>query len=260
MGNNNRNNRNNAPTPTEAPSATEAPDATQAPEPTGSPSENTGDTTSAEGSSVSQAPVGTEPPEPTEAPLNKDAGVSGSIIEESNVQDQTSSFSQPTGSSVNLRPTSVEGAIEDILANGNADSKGVIAGVLGYIEKMRPGMQMTDQVGASNQVIFWRVLRSMVETENDEFGLVFGTVLAMFNKHSDDEAVFGDRYLFRWTEQMNLERDGREAFFNLATLMRVTADPKSRALAVRTQIDITRALDKGFTEQARQRILAFYGM
>lgn len=154
--------------------------------------------------------------------------------------------------------TTLESTIEAIMQSGNMPAKFAIAGLKRYIEGMKPGMPVDDKDVVMHQAALWKVLYRFVESTEEDFDKVFSTVLGLFHQHKD--GVFNEHYVFRMMSHVNLDKEEITAFQVLVNLFKVTADPIGRQAALKQNVDISRTLANVFSENARQKILAFYGM
>jgi len=126
-----------------------------------------------------------------------------------------------------------------------------------YMENMKPGKQVFPADGARHQVSLYRALLTILNGNADEFTTAFSAILKLFNDNAD--GVFRDTHVFRFTEQMTLGDNERKAFQRLLNLIKLTADPKSRGLALK-QINMSATMEFGVNDQGRQNILNFYGV
>jgi hypothetical protein len=127
-----------------------------------------------------------------------------------------------------------------------------------YIEKMRPGLAHTPVSGAVRQTVLWQAISNAFELSTpDEFNSVYSKMLSMFKEHRD--GVFNERYVMRFMEEVTMDANERFAFQAIVNLMRKTCDPLESKQMLK-QVDMGRTLAQGFSEQARQKVLAFYNM
>lgn len=211
------------------------------PEPTSTPEQTpmptfTPTPVSTQAPALTLAPVVT--PEPTEAPVVTPAPVVLSA------QQATS--------------TTLESMIEEIKRADNSAAKFAIAGIESYIANMRPGTPIQKNEIVMHQTGLWHTLHNMLENTEDDFNKVYSVVLGLFHKHKD--GVFNEHYIFRMMSDVTLDEEEIRAFQSLINLVKVTADPIGRQQALKQNVDISRTLANVFTENARQKILAFYGM
>lgn len=153
--------------------------------------------------------------------------------------------------------TDLEASIAFIRANGTVTANTAIVGMEQYIDKMAPGKPMDKVAGAANQVALWRTIKAVLEHSREDFNSTYSVMLGLWNKHKT--GVFGERYVHRFMDMVNMDKDEVFAFLAILDLMRMTASPIGRKEALR-QVDMNRALGREFSEQARQNILGFYGL
>jgi hypothetical protein len=125
-----------------------------------------------------------------------------------------------------------------------------------YLISMHHKRPVTAIAGASEQVKFYRALRSMIENLTTDFNLVYSTVLALFE--DEKNATLGCRHVNRFMSHVALNEKEAQTYLRLTNLLSITANPKSRAITVR-QVDIDATLEHNFSEAGKQRVKAFYG-
>ena len=156
---------------------------------------------------------------------------------------------------VKQEDNSFEGKINRLRQSGTAAQKSVIAKMDAYFAQMKPGLPVDPVKGGAHQLAFYMALRQVCETETTEFREAFKLILEYFRNHRD--GALGDRYIFRFTENIQLSNAAMRPFLGLINLLRVAADSKSREQVLK-QVDLTRSLETGFSDQARQRIIQFF--
>ena len=195
---------------------------------------------------VTPEPTSTPTPQPTEAPTPEPTQtpvVTSAPVALNNQQANT---------------LTIDSVIEEIKRSDNSPAKFAIAGIESYIANMRPGTPIQKNEVVMHQTAFWHTLHNMLENTEDDFNKVYSTVLGLFHKHKD--GVFNEHYIFRMMSDVTLDAEEIRAFQSLINLLKVTADPVGRQQALKQNVDISRTLANVFTENARQKILAFYGM
>ena len=63
----------------------------------------------------------------------------------------------------------------------------------------------------------------------------------------------------RFQENIRLDLVEQQCYPNLMTMLTVLADPTTRSSKINKEIDMGRALQYGFSEMARNRLLAYFG-
>lgn len=129
--------------------------------------------------------------------------------------------------------------------------------VTGYVAAMAPGLPVQLKDALVQQVVLYRALTNAINKTDTDFRAVWNTILRLFLEHKD--GVFSERYVYRHFDNVALELNDRRAFQRLLNLAILTADPKSRSLALK-QIDMQKTLEFGVTEEGRSRILGFYNL
>lgn len=187
---------------------------------------------------VEQEPIVQEEPLPT--PIVKAQPAPAPVVEKLIVKQEDNSF---------------EAKINRLRQSGTAAQKSVIAKMDLYFAQMKPGLPVDPVKGGAHQLAFYMALRQVCETEMTEFREAFKLILEYFRQYKD--GALGDRYIFRFTENIQLTNTAMRPFLGLINLLRVAAEAKSREQVLK-QVDLTRSLETGFSDQARQRIIQFF--
>lgn len=145
--------------------------------------------------------------------------------------------------------------ISQIKASGDKVGSDAIDAILTYAENMKPGRQMNPIDGARHQVNLYRTFQFMVNNESKDFTKLFATVLRIVEELRT--GAFGDRYAFRFTDVVQLNKQDINSFTRFLNLLSTAAPVKGRQDAIK-QIDFSKTLEYGFTDEGRQRILAFF--
>ena len=152
--------------------------------------------------------------------------------------------------------TTIQEYLDDIKVNGTVLQKNLIAALDKYLEDLKPRKPVTVDKGANIQYLFWKTLHSVIENSSqEEFKSLWTIVLAYFNLFKDD--AFHERYVYRFAEYWAANEDELSAFQRLLNLIKLTADPKERALGLK-QVNVEKSLELIFSEQGRQKLLNFY--
>jgi hypothetical protein len=155
---------------------------------------------------------------------------------------------------------SVNQIVTDLIKDVGAGGKNVIEAIYDYIDKMRPGLPVARKDGARNQVAFYRtVLLPLFNRMGNDFDLTYRAALKLVEAHRN--ATFTETHRYRFLDSPEasqaLTSDDRKAFLRLLHLMVMTSAIKGREQTVR-QIDLKATLKYSITEEARQRVHAFY--
>lgn len=129
--------------------------------------------------------------------------------------------------------------------------------VLIYIERMAPKRPVDVKTGTTEQAALYRSIQNIINRQEAYFRPLFTALLAIFK--SESQGALGDRYRNRFMDNIVLGVGDRKAFTSLTHVLFLTADPKSREVALR-QLNLEAALQNGLTEQGRQRVLEYFGV
>ena len=205
--------------------------------------------------SPTEAPVVT--PAPTEPPV---ATPTPTVSPEASVGTVSSTAQVivpivPASAGEMAGPGNLDAVIASIKNNGSHHAKALISNIEHYMENMAVRKPVDPIKGAQHQANLWNTIKGLLESNTNDFPQLYSTLLALFDKYA--EGVFGHRYVFRFTENIPLAKADRDAHISIVSLMMNTANVKGRALALK-QIDLNKALSKGLSEAARNRVLRFY--
>lgn len=153
-------------------------------------------------------------------------------------------------------PTGFDALIAQIKESGTRAQKDLVNSLEHYMVNMKPGKPVNPDEGARHQYVLWKTITGITETAPvDEFKKLWSILLGYFNQYG--KGVFHDRYVFRFSEFWQYDERQLAAFQRILNLLKLTANPKTRAMGLR-QVDMNRTLADGFTEEGRQRIVGFY--
>lgn len=125
-----------------------------------------------------------------------------------------------------------------------------------YCQAMAPTNQLMASAAATEQSALYRSIQNIINRQAQYFQPLFTALLAVF--HAERKGALGDRFRNRYMEHVVLSQSDRNAFVSLTHLLAVTADPKSRDLALK-QLDIEKALENGLTAEGKLRVLEYFG-
>lgn len=128
-----------------------------------------------------------------------------------------------------------------------------------YMVEMAPKKQINHEVGKRHQKALIGALTTILNQVDDEgtFTQQFTALLKVF--HLGQKHALSELYVFRFLEHVELRNQDIEAFTRLANMLLVTSDVKSRPQTIK-QLDFEKTLRFGLSDQARRRILDFYGV
>lgn len=157
----------------------------------------------------------------------------------------------------------LQGTIESLLATGSAAVQIAITGMRTYASMMAPGVPQDANTINAGQLTLWRTIKAFAESDVEDWNAGWSVLLDMWVEGAKPEneraGVFSERYVYRGMSSVTLTEEDLRGFQNILTLISVTADSAGRRDSL-SQVSPARSVEKGFTEQARQRILNFYGM
>lgn len=123
-----------------------------------------------------------------------------------------------------------------------------------YVLDMDPKRPIDGVKGAANQAAFYRMVQGIINRQEQYFTPLFTALLKIIKANSKD--VFHEYNRHRFMEEVALSASDRQALLNLTSLLCLIADPKGRAVALRS-IDVTKALQNGLTAQGVQRVMNY---
>lgn len=132
-----------------------------------------------------------------------------------------------------------------------------------FMNGMRPNRPVTQAQCAQYQVKMYRMLDILFNRmTDDEFAAVYPQFLRIYFENCDETTetgVFGMRYVLRGIEDAQLSNVELAALPRLINMINVTCNTSTRAAAVKnTNWEYT--MQYGLTENAKARLLAYYGI
>lgn len=124
-----------------------------------------------------------------------------------------------------------------------------------YVDKMRPGVRVSDAEGRQNQRGLLRIYQQVLARDGEEFVTAMNALLARFNDHRG--LTFGEEYVFRFLGAAGFEANQSKLFQTFTTLCMRICDPQSRALRINQDINQAAVLDKLLNEEQRQRLQGY---
>lgn len=190
-------------------------------------------------------------PEPTPAPV-VEAPVVAAVVVAPVIPTPVVAATKATESSGYV----FQNYLNKMKAEGNNTTKNIVVQLEGYMQAMMPGKVTTETEGVRAQQGLWNALRNMIENSGNDFDQAFATVVRMFKEHGGPRQVFHEAYIFRFAEHMTMGKEDITAFQSLINIIKLLAKSNSKADAIR-QLDVDRALGSTYSEQGRNRIIAF---
>jgi hypothetical protein len=127
--------------------------------------------------------------------------------------------------------------------------------ILDYVINMAPKNPIQIDEGCRHQTRLYSSIMSIINNLDADFNKAFGALLKLI--HEQKDGVFHEIQIFRFMDHIALPLDDRKAFQRIINLLKLTADPKGRALALK-QVSLKNSLEFGVNESGRQRLMAFY--
>lgn len=150
-----------------------------------------------------------------------------------------------------------EQKIADLKKTGSVHMQSLITELEIYVFKMSPGKPIDNTDGAHMQYVLWKTIDKITRTApREEFKALWSVLLGYFYNYRD--SVFNERYVYRFAEQWNHSTVYLEMLQRVINLIKLTCDQSSMQKGL-NQVSLKRTLDDGFEEEARQRIISYYG-
>lgn len=208
---------------------------------------------------VKVAPVAQ--PAPTDIPVvkattkaaSKQAAQAAAPVAEVKVKAPVSGTVVNTG---NTKPGSFSALVAEVKAGGSVIQRTLVSQMEQYLAAMKPGIPVDQHLGGRHQIALWRAIQGVVERSGDEFQQAYTLLLAYFEEFKND--AFHEHYVFRFAESVTLSAEELASFQQVLNLLKLTCSPIGREQSLR-QVDLGRTLRNNISEQARQKILGFYG-
>lgn len=233
---------------TATPDTTSAPDVTEAPVVTPEPTQNI------------HRPKFARTPTPTVAPTIQ-PGTTGVLVGKTSDKLGTQASQQVQNNiskeSTASRPVlnSFQDSLDQLLKTGSMKEKSVIVSMRSYIQKMAPGLPVETKDGVFLQQGLWKLIQT-ISNSDDDFDQSFKLLISFFREYKD--TVLSERYIFRFVESMTIGSENIRAFQSTINIIMIAATTINKK-DVKKQVDLNRALSSGLTEEARQRIISYFG-
>jgi hypothetical protein len=133
----------------------------------------------------------------------------------------------------------------------------IIGNLKQYMFTMKPRQTVSDGVGANMQEMLWRTFFMIIEKGEEDFKDLFSLLLRCF--HEYEEGVFNERFVFRFTDNINLPKNQRLGFMRILNLLKLTANPLNRKAGLKQQ-DIHKTLGDVFTDKGYQNVINFFNL
>lgn len=163
---------------------------------------------------------------------------------------------EETQSAAEVPLTAFQKKMLEVATQGTPEQSGLIAKLNNYLEDMKPGKPMTGEAGVVKQFQLWRTIFSTIENAPaEQFKSLWSIILAFFHEYSEN--VFHESYVYRFSEHWKHSKAELDGFQRILNLIKVSADPKTRGNTMK-QVDLDKTLAQPFSEEGRNRLLAFY--
>ncbi len=215
------------------------------------------------------APVVTQPAE--QAPVYEDNNTTKYLHEEGGFEVKTaegtvivkpSELPAPTTSIMEQQKVildEINSELDRLLEGVSATKRVPFEQIKQYMIEMAPKKQVNHDVGKRHQKALIGALTTILNQADDEgtFTQQFTALLKVF--HLGQKHALNELHVFRFLEHVELRHQDIEAFTRLVNMLLVTSDVKSRPQTIK-QLDFEKTLRFGLSDQARRRILDFYGV
>lgn len=181
--------------------------------------------------------------ESSSAPAGKEA--SAAVV--ASITAQTTAVPEPTRSAF-------EKKLEKLMVSGTNREKMVISSLRTYVETMKPAKPTSDKEGVASQINLFRLFQNITR-QDESFKECMDLFIEFFREHKD--GAFHEHYAFRFTEFMTISSEQIKAFTYMVNLLKIAASTKSKK-DVQKMVDISRSINETYTEEQRQRVLAYF--
>lgn len=131
-----------------------------------------------------------------------------------------------------------------------------------YVAKMSPGNLITEEQGAIEQKNLWFTIQTVLNRTGQDFVIQWTELLNLIRKHSKTEAgkpgAFHEKYSLRFFPHIALDSLERRKFQDVLVLLKHTANPTTRQLAIK-QFNLQRLL-RDFDQRIVDNIAAYYAV
>lgn len=124
----------------------------------------------------------------------------------------------------------------------------------GYKAAMAPGVPVSNEEGAVQQLKLWRAIQMVLGRSGSEFIALYTQLLNAIKEGR--QTVFSERYVFRFMAIVKMNVNERRNFERIVRLMLVTCDPSVRTVAMK-HVDLKNVLID-FDENVKQNMAGFY--
>lgn len=141
------------------------------------------------------------------------------------------------------------------VASADPDMLALQRDLSNYTAQMMPAIRVPPGVGPAMQLTLYRAVMRVAGIKGDKFTPLWTAILAYAYEHRND--LWSERYINRFISDMNIPIVDIRNFEKLRHLISMTADPQSRAVAVKN-IDFQTLMRFMPNPQVQQNLLGFY--
>lgn len=132
--------------------------------------------------------------------------------------------------------------------------------VFQYADDMVPGVPQPPQTAASRQLSLWKAFEGLLNKDDGLWNERFAALLFFVHHNRENDGAFIDEAVMRFVHDVpGVGHYEHIAYRHFLSMLTVLANPATRDTVKRT-IAWARFMEKGVSEEARQRIFSFFGV
>lgn len=128
-----------------------------------------------------------------------------------------------------------------------------------YLNTMQPGKVMDPVAGARQQVALYRTMQTILKSTVN-FQLAFTCLLRVVMDNDQDDGAFGDRYIFRFFDNISLTTQDQHGLRHLINVLKIAAPVPDRASRLQHSVNVAVALQHSLDDESRRRVLQYLGL
>lgn len=109
---------------------------------------------------------------------------------------------------------------------------------------------------AKLNVQLWNNISNLINKQDEHFEKLFTCLLRFFSLEGKN--ALSEIAINRGVEYMALTAPELQGYYNITTLLRLTADPKSRKQVLQSAIDLPKALKNGLSQEGAARVVTYF--
>lgn len=148
--------------------------------------------------------------------------------------------------------------VVSIKESGSISEKMLVDSLERYVTRMSPGVPMSSDKGAAEQVALIKVIRNLIENNPAEFPKLWRILSTFHTRYIN--GVFAVTNIFRFIESISLDKDQVSMFQNLMTMLDVINSKETGFDRKQYGDFIGNATRVGISPDGAQRILAYYNL